>query len=149
MIAIFPSKRLVDRKRRTVDFVNKMKVLLRKTKPIGEDEGEEDAELLGTWVSELPEEPAASAVAIIDEGAEAASPLRRVLRDAKLAITGRKESAANLIRHSMPESTAKERREKAKKGGKAKTKEKKVNEVPPLDLEEKTNKKKAKEEEID
>ena len=52
MIAIFPSKRLVDRKRRTVDFLNKMKVLFWKTKPIGEDEGEKDAEWLGTWVSE-------------------------------------------------------------------------------------------------
>ena len=75
-IAIFPSKRSVDRKRRTVDFVNKMKVL-RKTKPIGEDEGKEDVEWLGTWVSELPKEPAASAVALFDVRAEAASPLRR------------------------------------------------------------------------
>ena len=66
-IALFPSKCSVDRRRRTVDFVNKMKVLLRKTKPIGEDEGEEDAKWLETWVNELPEEPAASA-AIIEEG---------------------------------------------------------------------------------
>ena len=114
-IVIFPSKRLVDRKRRTVDFVNKMKVLLRKTKPIREDEGKEDAEWLGTWVSELPEEPAASAVALFDVGAEAASSLRRVLRNAKLAITGKKEPAANLIRHLTPESTAKERVEKLKR----------------------------------
>ena len=145
-IAIFPSKRSVNR-RRTVNFVNKMKVLLRKTKPIGEDEGKEDAEWLGTWVSELPEEPAASAVALFEVGAGAASPLHWVLRNVKLANTGKKGPAANSICHSTPESTAKERAEKTKKGGKNKSKkEKKTNEVPPLDLEEKTITKKAKEE---
>ena len=47
MIAMFPSKSSADRKRRTIDFVNQMKVVLRKTKPIGEEENEEDTAWLG------------------------------------------------------------------------------------------------------
>ena len=39
-IAMFASKRSADRKRRTIDFINQTKVVLRKTKPIGEEENE-------------------------------------------------------------------------------------------------------------
>ena len=46
-ITIFPSIRSVDRRRRTVDFVNKMKVLLRKTKPIREDKREGRCKVAG------------------------------------------------------------------------------------------------------
>ena len=68
--------------------MNKMKVLMRKTKPIGEDENKEDAEWLEMWETDLPEEVIASA-AIIEETAGTASPLRRGLRNAKQAITGK------------------------------------------------------------
>ena len=69
---------------------------------------------------------------------EGASPLRRVLRNAKQMITGKKDPLANLLCYFTPESTAKEKSEKMKKGGKTKTKK-----------EKRTNKKKAKEEDID
>ena len=95
-IAIFPSKRSVNRRRRTVDFVNK-----RKTKPIGEDENEEDAEWLKTWVNKLPEEPAASA-AMVEDVMEEASPLRLVLRNAKQMITGKKDPSTNLLLQFLP-----------------------------------------------
>ena len=52
-IAMFPSKRSTDRTRRTIDFINQPKVVLRKTKPIGEEENEEDVAWLGAWVTEL------------------------------------------------------------------------------------------------
>ena len=52
-IAMFPSKRSTDRTRRTIDFINRTKVLLRKCPPIGEEEKEEDAEWLSTWTKEL------------------------------------------------------------------------------------------------
>ena len=51
-IASFPSKRSADRIRRTIDFINRTKVILRKTGPIGEEK-EEDADWLSVWVREL------------------------------------------------------------------------------------------------
>ena len=149
MIAMFPLKRSADRKRRTIDFVNKTKVILRKTKPIREEENEEDAAWLEAWVSELPEVPAASAVAIVKVGAVAESPLRRVLTRAQLAITGKKDLASNSIRHSTPEATTKEKTEKTKKGGKGKTRKEKAKEVTPLDLVEKVTEEKVEEEVVE
>ena len=52
-IATFPSKRSADRIRRTINFINQTKGILRKTTPIGEEEKEEDAVWLGVWVGEL------------------------------------------------------------------------------------------------
>ena len=145
-IVMFPSKRSADRTRRTIDFVNQTKVVLRKTKPIGEQENEEDAVWLGEWVTELnfvivpkttvatainPAEivPTALTVAIAESEVAVASPLRQVLTRAQMAIS-RKTPAS--FRHSTPETDTKEKSEKKKKAGKAKTKKAKY--VTPLDL---------------
>ena len=149
MITLFPSKRSADRKRRLIDFVNKMKVLMRKTKPILEDENEEDAEWLEKWETDLPEEAVAS-VAVVEEEEGTASPLRQVLRNAIQAITGKRERSGNPFRNSTPELVTKERKEKMNKGGKSKTKKGKKSaeqkaEIPPLDLEEKIGKGKKEE----
>ena len=82
-----------------------MKVLLRKTKQSGEDENEEDAKWFDQWESELPEEPMAPAV-VMEETEEAASPLCRVLRNAKQALAGKKDPSGNPFpHHSTPELT--------------------------------------------
>ena len=108
-IATFPSKRSADRIRRTIDFINQTKVILRKTVPIGEEEKEEDAEWLEEWVRGLDFEVTATttkttttpasmapiplAIAIADTEVVASSPLRRVLTRAQLAFTGKTPSA--------------------------------------------------------
>ena len=145
-----------DRTRRTIDFINQTKVVLRKTKPIGEEENEEDAVWLGAWVTELnfvivptamvPTAivpagivPTALMVAIAEAEVAVASPLRQVLTRAQMAISGKTPAS---IRHSTPEATTKEKSEK-KKAGKAKPK--KVKDVTPLDLEEKVAEEKGEE----
>ena len=118
-IAMFPSKCSGDRKRRTIDFVNQTKVVLRRTKPIGEEETEDNAEWLEDYITELDDfkvVPAASALAIV--GAEAHS-----------AISGKKYSLPTSIRHSTPEANAKEKTEKMKKAEKVKPRKKKTKEV--------------------
>ena len=54
-IAAFPNQRDKERAKRTIDFVNLIKIKLRKTSPIGmEEENPEDNEWLDTFTSELP-----------------------------------------------------------------------------------------------
>ena len=55
-IAAFPSGRTKERTKRTIDFVNLIKIKLRKTAPIGmEEESPEDAEWLETFTTVLPD----------------------------------------------------------------------------------------------
>ena len=54
-IAAFPSQRAKERTKRTIDFVNLIKIKLRKTAPIGmEEESPADAEWLDTFSTVLP-----------------------------------------------------------------------------------------------
>ena len=54
-IAAFPGQRAKERTKRTIDFVNLIKIKLRKTAPIGmEEESPEDAEWLDTFTTTLP-----------------------------------------------------------------------------------------------
>ena len=55
-IAAFPGQRAKERTKRTIDFVNLIKIKLRKTAPIGmEEESREDAEWLDTFTTTLPD----------------------------------------------------------------------------------------------
>ena len=55
-IAAFPGQRSKERTKRTIDFINLIKIKLRKTAPIGmEEETPEDNEWLDTFANALPE----------------------------------------------------------------------------------------------
>ena len=109
MIAMFPSKRSADRKRRTINFVNKMKVILRKTKPIVE---EGVAGGLGQRVTQSSGSIGGSHRRSRGRGGV---PLATGIDESTAGDSGKKDLASNSIRHS----TTKEKMEKTKKGGKA------------------------------
>ena len=55
-IAAFPGQRAKERTKRTIDFINLIKIKLRKTAPIGmEEENPDDARWLETFTTTLPE----------------------------------------------------------------------------------------------
>ena len=55
-IAAFPGQRSKERTKRTIDFINLIKIKLRKTAPIGtEDESPQDGQWLDTFTNALPE----------------------------------------------------------------------------------------------
>ena len=104
-IAAFPSQRAQERTKRTIDFVNLIKIKLRKTAPIGmEEESPADAEWLETFTTALPE-PDAMAVAA-GEGKGIGDRLRGAASAMFTAINSPSKAFAS-IRTSTPETARK------------------------------------------
>ena len=100
-IAAFPGQRSKERTKRTIDFINLIKIKLRKTTPIGmEQESPEDKEWLENFTTTLPEPDEMAAAAGEEKG------LKNRLRGAANAMFGAINSPAKAfssIRTSTPD----------------------------------------------
>ena len=104
-IAAIPSQRNKERTKRTIDFVNLIKIKLRKTAPIGmEEESPEDQAWLDTFTTTLPE-PDEMALAVGD-GKGIGGRLRGAANTLFTAINS-PAKAFSSIRTSTPETTRK------------------------------------------